>query len=170
VNYFTPVPKNDQRERATTLSATALQRCFDRLSARLDHRRGPAPFISTWLFATCHSTFPIGIYVVICAIISIIATALLPDYTNKDISPRRIMKSRCSNGERPGLAVASRKFRFASAYCGRWMLGIDGLPGLRLPAAMRQMRTARAPDAAREYRGPNRGGERRGGLIVDCGR
>ena len=86
VNYFTPVPKNDQRERATTLSATALQRCFDRLSARLDHRRGPAPFISTWLFATCHSTFPIGIYVVICAIISIIATSLLPDYTNKDIS------------------------------------------------------------------------------------
>jgi hypothetical protein len=29
---------------------------------------------------------PIGIYVVICAIISIIATAMLPDYTNKDIS------------------------------------------------------------------------------------
>ena len=28
----------------------------------------------------------IGIYIVICAIISIIATALLPDYTNKDIS------------------------------------------------------------------------------------
>ena len=50
------------------------------------------------------------------------------------------------------------------------MLGIDGLPGLRLPAAMRQMRSARAPDAAREYRGPNRGGERRRGLIVDCGR
>ena len=47
---------------------------------------GPAPFIATWLFATYHSTFPIGIYVVICAIISIIATALLPDYTNKDIS------------------------------------------------------------------------------------
>jgi hypothetical protein len=47
---------------------------------------GPAPFISTWLFATYHSTIPIGIYVVICAVISIIATALLPDYTNKDIS------------------------------------------------------------------------------------
>jgi hypothetical protein len=28
----------------------------------------------------------IGIYVVVCAVISIIATALLPDYTNKDIS------------------------------------------------------------------------------------
>ena len=47
---------------------------------------GPAPFISTWLFATYHSTVPIGIYVTVCAIISIIATALLPDYTNKDIS------------------------------------------------------------------------------------
>jgi MFS family permease len=47
---------------------------------------GSAPFISTWLFATHHSTVPIGIYVTVCAIISIIATALLPDYTNKDIS------------------------------------------------------------------------------------
>jgi metabolite-proton symporter len=47
---------------------------------------GPAPFISTWLFATYNSTTPIGIYVVICAIISITATSLLPDYTNKDIS------------------------------------------------------------------------------------
>ena len=47
---------------------------------------GPAPFIATWLFATYHSTFPIGIYVVICAVISIGATLLLPDYTNKDIS------------------------------------------------------------------------------------
>ena len=47
---------------------------------------GPAPFISTWLFATYNSTFPIGIYVVICAMISIIATMMLPDYTNKDIS------------------------------------------------------------------------------------
>jgi MFS family permease len=47
---------------------------------------GPAPFISTWLFATYHSTFPIGIYVVICAIISITATLMLPDYTNKEIS------------------------------------------------------------------------------------
>jgi MFS family permease len=47
---------------------------------------GPAPFISTWLFATYNSTIPIGIYVVICAIISIVATLMLPDYTNKEIS------------------------------------------------------------------------------------
>ena len=47
---------------------------------------GPAPFIATWLFASFHSTFPIGIYITICAAISIVATMLLPDYTNKDIS------------------------------------------------------------------------------------
>src|SRR6185312_8885136 len=47
---------------------------------------GPAPFISTWLFATYNSTVPIGIYVCVCAVISIIATSMLPDYTNKDIS------------------------------------------------------------------------------------
>jgi MFS family permease len=47
---------------------------------------GPAPFISTWLFATYNSTVPIGIYVVICAVISIGATLMLPDYTNKEIS------------------------------------------------------------------------------------
>jgi MFS family permease len=47
---------------------------------------GPAPFISTWLFATYNSTFPIGIYVVVCAVISIASTLMLPDYTNKEIS------------------------------------------------------------------------------------
>jgi metabolite-proton symporter len=47
---------------------------------------GPAPFISTWLFATYHSTIPIGIYVCVCAVISIAATLMLPDYTNKEIS------------------------------------------------------------------------------------
>jgi len=47
---------------------------------------GPAPFISTWLYATYGATWPIGIYVTICAVISITATSMLPDYTNKDIS------------------------------------------------------------------------------------
>jgi MFS family permease len=47
---------------------------------------GPAPFIATWLFASFHSTIPIGIYITICAAISIVATLLLPDYTNKDIA------------------------------------------------------------------------------------
>jgi len=47
---------------------------------------GPAPFISTYLFATYHSTLPIGLYVVVCAVISIGATFCLPDYTNREIS------------------------------------------------------------------------------------
>jgi MFS family permease len=47
---------------------------------------GPAPFISAWLFAAYHSTVPIGIYVVICAVISVVCAALLTDYTNKDTS------------------------------------------------------------------------------------
>ena len=47
---------------------------------------GPSPFIATWLFATYGSTIPIAIYILLCAIIGIVATALLTDYTNKDIS------------------------------------------------------------------------------------
>jgi MFS family permease len=47
---------------------------------------GPAPFISTWLFKTYNSTIPIGIYISICAVISITATLMIPDYTNKDIA------------------------------------------------------------------------------------
>ena len=47
---------------------------------------GPAPFVSTWLFSTYHSAFPIGLYVCVCAAISICAALLLPDQTNKDIA------------------------------------------------------------------------------------
>ncbi len=47
---------------------------------------GPAPLIATWLFGTYHSAFPIAIYIAICAVISLVATALMSDYTGKDIS------------------------------------------------------------------------------------
>jgi MFS family permease len=47
---------------------------------------GPAPLIATWLFATYHSGYAISIYIALCAVISFIATALMPDYTGKDIS------------------------------------------------------------------------------------
>ena len=33
-----------------------------------------------------HSSLPIAIYIAICSVIGIVATALLTDYTNKDIS------------------------------------------------------------------------------------
>jgi len=47
---------------------------------------GPAPFIATALFAAFHSGYAIACYILGCGFISIVATALLKDYTNKDIS------------------------------------------------------------------------------------
>jgi MFS family permease len=47
---------------------------------------GPSPFIATWLFAAYGSAWPIAIYIAICAVIGIVATSLLTDYTNKEIS------------------------------------------------------------------------------------
>jgi MFS family permease len=47
---------------------------------------GPSPFIATALFATYHSSLPIALYILVCAVVGIVSTALLPDYTNKEIS------------------------------------------------------------------------------------
>src|SRR5277367_5056205 len=47
---------------------------------------GPSPFIATALVATFHASFPIAVYILACAVIGIIATAMLTDYTNKSIS------------------------------------------------------------------------------------
>jgi MFS family permease len=47
---------------------------------------GPSPFIATALFATYRSSLPIALYILACAVVGIIATALLTDYTNKEIS------------------------------------------------------------------------------------
>jgi MFS family permease len=47
---------------------------------------GPAPLIATALFAAYGSGYAIALYILLCAIISFAAAALLPDYTNRDIS------------------------------------------------------------------------------------
>ena len=47
---------------------------------------GPSPFIATALVAAYSSSFPIALYILACAVVGIIATSLLTDYTNKDIS------------------------------------------------------------------------------------
>ena len=47
---------------------------------------GPAPFIATALFAAYHSGYAIACYILGCAVVSMIATSLLTDHTNKDIS------------------------------------------------------------------------------------
>ena len=46
---------------------------------------GPAPLIATWLFGTYHTPYAIAAYIAICALVTLIATALMTDYTGKDI-------------------------------------------------------------------------------------
>jgi MFS family permease len=47
---------------------------------------GPAPLIATWLFAKYHSGYSIAIYIALCAVVSLISAAMMPDYTGKDIA------------------------------------------------------------------------------------
>ena len=47
---------------------------------------GPAPLIATALLAATGSGYVIAAYIAFCAVVSIIATVLMPDYTNRDIS------------------------------------------------------------------------------------
>ncbi|HEX7199273.1 MAG TPA: MFS transporter [Dongiaceae bacterium] len=47
---------------------------------------GPAPLIATALYAAYGSGYVIGGYIAVCAIVSIIATVMMPDHTNLDIS------------------------------------------------------------------------------------
>ena len=47
---------------------------------------GPAPLIATWLFATYGTPYAIAAYILACAIVSLIATAFMRDYTGKALS------------------------------------------------------------------------------------
>src|SRR5580698_7656996 len=47
---------------------------------------GPAPLIATALFATYHTGYAIAIYIAACAVVSLVSSGLMPDYTGKDIS------------------------------------------------------------------------------------
>jgi hypothetical protein len=47
---------------------------------------GPAPLIATALFASYHNGYVISVYIAICAVISVVAAAMMPDYTGQDIS------------------------------------------------------------------------------------
>jgi len=47
---------------------------------------GPAPLIVAWLLAEYRSGWVIAGFILVCAIISLAATALLPDYTNRAIA------------------------------------------------------------------------------------
>jgi metabolite-proton symporter len=47
---------------------------------------GPAPLIAAWLLWKFDSSYAIAVYIAICALITLAATALMTDYTGKDIS------------------------------------------------------------------------------------
>jgi MFS family permease len=47
---------------------------------------GPAPLIATALFAAYHSGYAIAVYILACAVVSVIAAAMMPDHTGADIS------------------------------------------------------------------------------------
>ncbi|HEX9366353.1 MAG TPA: MFS transporter [Vicinamibacterales bacterium] len=46
---------------------------------------GPAPIVATWLLSRYHSGTPIAVFILGCAIVSLVATSMLTDYTNKDV-------------------------------------------------------------------------------------
>ncbi len=46
---------------------------------------GPAPLIAAWLFGVFRSPYAIAGYILVCALLSIAATAMMRDYTGKDI-------------------------------------------------------------------------------------
>ncbi|HEX4567286.1 MAG TPA: MFS transporter [Vicinamibacterales bacterium] len=45
---------------------------------------GPAPLVATWLLARYHSGTPIAFFVLACALVSLVSTSMLRDYTNRD--------------------------------------------------------------------------------------
>ncbi len=45
----------------------------------------PAPLIATWLFGKFNSGYAIAGYILVCAIITLVATSMMTDYTGKDI-------------------------------------------------------------------------------------
>jgi MFS family permease len=47
---------------------------------------GPAPLIAAWLFGAFQSATAIAAYIAVCAVITLIATALMTDYTGRDIN------------------------------------------------------------------------------------
>ena len=47
---------------------------------------GPAPLIVAYLLSIYHSGWVMAVFIAVCAVISVVATALMPDYTNQDIA------------------------------------------------------------------------------------
>jgi len=46
---------------------------------------GPAPLIATWLYGKYGTPYAIAGYIAVCAVITLVAVAMMKDYTGKDI-------------------------------------------------------------------------------------
>jgi len=46
---------------------------------------GPAPLIAAWLYSQYHSVWPIAWYIAACAVVTLVATAMMRDYTGLDL-------------------------------------------------------------------------------------
>ena len=46
---------------------------------------GPAPLIAAWLFGRYHSGYAVAAYILACSVVTLIATAMMRDYTGKDL-------------------------------------------------------------------------------------
>ena len=46
---------------------------------------GPSPIVATWLLSRYHSGRVIALFILFCAVVSLISTALLKDHTGRDI-------------------------------------------------------------------------------------
>jgi len=46
---------------------------------------GPAPLIATWLYTEFETGYVVAGYIAVCAVITLIACAMMKDYTGKDI-------------------------------------------------------------------------------------
>jgi MFS family permease len=60
---------------------------------------GPAPLIAAWLLAKYGSGYVIAAYILVCASLSLASTAMLNDYTNRDISQEYDGKLAQSRGD-----------------------------------------------------------------------
>jgi MFS family permease len=67
---------------------------------------GPAPLIATALLASTGSGYSVAIYIAVCAVVSIVATMFLPDYTNQDISQESVYERQPDVAPQPVRAKA----------------------------------------------------------------
>ena len=61
--------------------------CFTFNNIRYRLRSKPRAIDREWLYGADHSAGAIAIYIAICAVLNLVATALMSDYTGKDDIP-----------------------------------------------------------------------------------